>query len=248
MSLHSAQEPGDCLVCRDCYGKVKHLDAVLIEEQLQWGQMSSRGQKWFESSGASKLSKSQPDTIETYATLPAEDSDLEMLDKDVINGRTDPSTFHWEYAEALMRLCDMRASRDKFRGAISRVLKAFCARNNGTGYCQGLNYVTAWLLMFMDEDAAFWMICNLIENTLLPGFYNGGSTGNSLNGFYIESGVVAGFLESFYPEIKKTGTSPLEFSDFFCLQLLIQLFVDSIDFSSAMYLWDRLVSEGVTTI
>lgn len=248
MKLYSTAVPGLYTVCKDCHIRVHQLEALLATEQLVWGRTSPRGKRWFEACGAQQLSLQTRDTVYTYSSLSADDSDMDMIEKDVAFGRTDPNTFHWEYSELIHRICDLSVSKTAYRDPIMRVLKAVCCRNGDTGYCQGLNFVVSWLLMFMDENAAFWVLTKIIVDVLVPGFYKGDRTGNSLNGFYIESGVIASFLENFNPSYQRTGLPSLEFSDFFSLQLLIQLFVDSTDLASCIFLWDQLVSEGVSPI
>ena len=242
--LYSVNAQELCQVCRNCRERVKWLESILETEQLVWCRFSPRGKRWFEACGALQLSMSTTDTIETYSSLSPEAADIDMINKDVAYGRTDPTTFHWEYSEILHRITPFSTSKSTYRDPIMRVLKAVCCRNRETGYCQGINYVVVWLLMFMEENAAFWVMSKVISEILTPGFYRGDHTGNSLNGFYIESGVIASFLETFYPSYKRSNLPSLEFSDFFSLQLLIQLFVDTIDFSSCIYLWDMFTSEG----
>lgn len=44
-----------------------------------------------------------------------------------------------------------------------------------TGYCQGMAYVAAVLLMHMEEEDAFWCFLSLMESALhLRGFYDKG--------------------------------------------------------------------------
>lgn len=248
VKLHSVAVPGLCIVCKDCHSRVCQLEALQVTEQLVWGRNSPRGKRWFEASGALQLSLQTRDTVYTYSSLSADDADTDMIEKDVAFGRTDPNTFHWEYSELIHRICDLSCSKAAYRDPIMRVLKAVCCRNGDTGYCQGLNFVASWLLMFMEENAAFWVLTKIIGDVLVPGFYKGDRTGNSLNGFYIESGVIASFLENFNPSYQRTGLPSLEFADFFSLQLLIQLFVDSTDLASCIFLWDQLISEGVIPI
>ena len=59
-----------------------------------------------------------------------------------------------------------------------RVLAAFAADSPSVGYCQGLNYVAALLLLATrgDEDAAFWLLKALAER-LLPDYYAPGIPG-----------------------------------------------------------------------
>ena len=232
-------------VCTQCSSRIHAIESLIDRENLVWGRLSPIGQRWFTASLAQQLSTESKDTLNTYSTLPIEPADKEMIQKDVFFGRTDPETFNWEYTELIHRVVERAGPVEAYRGSIARVLEAYCGRNSTIGYCQGLNFVAAWLLLFMDENSAFWMLTKLVSSTLLPGFYSGAKTGNSLNGFYIEAGVIAKLIESDQQIKEASGISMSDFADFFCIQLLIQLFVGTVDVPTAVFLWDRLSAEGV---
>lgn len=233
------EEKQEKQACAVCAARLAEVERLITQEGLVWAHFSARGQQWYRNSGAEALAEECKDTLSTYSTLPIEPDDAEMIQKDVYFGRTDPATFHWEYAEFILRIVEKAGSSDLFRKSISTVLRAYCGRNSSVGYCQGLNFVTAWLLLFMDENAAFWMLSKLVSSTLLPGFYSGAKTGNSLNGFYIEAGVVARLMDP------PPALSASDFADFFCIQLLIQLFVGTVDIPTSIFLWEKLTTEGV---
>lgn len=58
-------------------------------------------------------------------------------------------------------------------GAVCRrVLTAYARHNPSVGYCQGMNFVAAMLLLQLsDEEHAFWCLCALVED-VLPGYYS----------------------------------------------------------------------------
>lgn len=58
---------------------------------------------------------------------------------------------------------------------LESVLKVYAKYNSKIGYCQGENFVCGMLLLFMDEESAFWTFVSLMENyrleaLFLPGF------------------------------------------------------------------------------
>jgi len=46
------------------------------------------------------------------------------------------------------------------------VLGAFIKRNPSVGYCQGMNFITARLLTCLEEEEAFWVLTQIIEEKL----------------------------------------------------------------------------------
>ena len=56
------------------------------------------------------------------------------------------------------------------RDALKRVLFAYARHNPSVGYCQGMNFLTALLLLLMEEEAAFWCLAAIVED-ILPGYF-----------------------------------------------------------------------------
>lgn len=226
-------------LCYLCRVHMKKVVEIISNQGIEWATNSKIGVQWMKASGALAYMESSGSSIEDYLKLEVSAEDLEIINKDVNMGRTDPEIFEWEYHEIIKRI--MKAS---YREDICKVLKAYCGKNPGIGYCQGMSYICMWLLLFLSPEYAFFMFSYLIDQVLLPDFYSNSNHGNSLNGFYIESSTIAGFLPKSVPTFNQACMAADSFSDFFSLQLLIQLFVNAIDFESCIFLWTKLMHEG----
>ena len=233
-----ARGKGEYQVCSACFAKISKLSAFLVAEEIKWCSLTPRGAQWFEVCGARAWSSKQLPITE-YENVSMNPEDREMIEKDVDSGRSNPGSFNRELQETLLRVVGESYMQD-----IKRVLSAYCVKNKNVGYCQGMNVVTVWLLIFFDHNTAFLMLCYLIEKWLLPDLYIGGKHGNSMNGFYIESTVIAGLLEYFLPVFRDTCITANEFSDFFSLRHLIEMFVGTVDIETTVFLWDMLCREG----
>jgi hypothetical protein len=56
---------------------------------------------------------------------------------------------------------------------LNEVLLAYSRRNEEVGYCQGMNLITACLLLIMPTaEDAFWLLTSIIENILPRGYYD----------------------------------------------------------------------------
>jgi hypothetical protein len=56
---------------------------------------------------------------------------------------------------------------------LNEVLIAYSRRNPEVGYCQGMNLITACLLLIMPTaEDAFWVLCTMIENILPEKYYD----------------------------------------------------------------------------
>ena len=58
------------------------------------------------------------------------------------------------------------------RKKLSHVLIAYSRRNCKIGYCQGFNFIVAKLLQIFEEEDAFWLFVQIIENILPCEYYS----------------------------------------------------------------------------
>ncbi|KAK9239863.1 rab-GTPase-TBC domain-containing protein [Lipomyces kononenkoae] len=79
--------------------------------------------------------------------------------------------------------------------ALRRVLLAFSLYVPKTGYCQSLNFVAGLLLLFMDEEKAFWMLV-IITQKYLPGMHE-----INLEGANVDQGVLMMCVKESLPRV-----------------------------------------------
>ncbi|CAI5999934.1 unnamed protein product [Closterium sp. NIES-65] len=81
--------------------------------------------------------------------------------------------------------------------ALRRVLVAYSFRDTHVGYCQGMNYVAAYLLLVMrSEEDAFWMLATLVENVLYDDCF-----AEDLFGVHVEQRVLKDLLHRKQPKL-----------------------------------------------
>ncbi|CCI47819.1 unnamed protein product [Albugo candida] len=68
------------------------------------------------------------------------------------------------------RTFSTRKFMKKGQAALRRVLQAYSIRNVAIGYCQGLNFIVAFLLQDFEEETIFWLLALICED-IFPRYY-----------------------------------------------------------------------------
>lgn len=80
--------------------------------------------------------------------------------------------------------------------ALRRILSAFSVYSPNIGYCQSLNYIAGFLLLFMNEEEAFWTFVTAIHDILPPSVYD-----VTMEGANIDQTVLMMLLSERCPQI-----------------------------------------------
>jgi hypothetical protein len=82
--------------------------------------------------------------------------------------------------------------------SLRRILTAYAVHNPDVGYCQSLNFVGGLMLLFMDEEDAFWLLLTIIETLLPKDYYT-----RSMVGTYTDQYVLSHLLQTYVPNVHK---------------------------------------------
>lgn len=128
--------------------------------------------------------------------------------------------------------------------ALRRVLVGYSFRDSHVGYCQGLNYVAALLLLVMKtEEDVFWMLAVLLENVLVNDCYT-----DNLSGCHVEQRVFRDLLAKKLPRVA-AHLEHLEFDvSLVATEWFLCLFAKSLPSETTMRVWDVLFNEGAKVL
>ncbi|CAL1528901.1 unnamed protein product [Lymnaea stagnalis] len=125
--------------------------------------------------------------------------------------------------------------------ALFHVLAAYSVYNTEVGYCQGMSEIAALLLMYLNEEDAFWGLSQL--------FYGPRHT---MHGFFIH-----GFpkllrfqehhdnvLKKFLPKIRKHMEKNEMYPTLYTIKWFLQCFLDRTPFHLTLRLWDIHMLDG----
>lgn len=82
------------------------------------------------------------------------------------------------------------------REELQRVLSAYGIHNARLGYCQGMNFITATMLLVLSEEESFWLLATVIEKILPPEVYGAMMIDASTDRL-----VVSHLMKNYFPAI-----------------------------------------------
>ncbi|XP_026977406.1 USP6 N-terminal-like protein isoform X1 [Sagmatias obliquidens] len=134
--------------------------------------------------------------------------------------------------------------RDRYgvkQQSLFHVLAAYSIYNTEVGYCQGMSQITALLLMYMNEEDAFWALVKLFSGPK-----------HAMHGFFVH-----GFpkllrfqehhekiLNKFLSKLKQHLDSQEIYTSFYTMKWFFQCFLDRTPFTLNLRIWDIYIFEG----
>ncbi|CAG8488807.1 12853_t:CDS:2, partial [Acaulospora colombiana] len=161
---------------------------------------SLRGRVWFHYSGAETKMRDHAD-LYRQLLLKAQDPRLENEHLEVIERdlhRTFPENIKFKATVTTDDSNSSTISTDNVPiiQSLRRVLTAFSLYSPNIGYCQSLNYIAGILLLFMEEEKAFWTLVTIIHDYLPENMYD-----VTMEGANVDQAVLMMFIMEKMPNI-----------------------------------------------
>ncbi|KAJ3386874.1 hypothetical protein HDU92_002222 [Lobulomyces angularis] len=121
---------------------------------------------------------------------------------------------------------------------LRRVLYAYSYFNREIGYCQAMNIVVSLLLIYLNEEQAFWILTVLTER-LLPGYYSVNMVGAVIDNHVFET-LVGKFMPVLSAHLKKYEIQ----LSVACLPWFLSLYINTLPLPFALRIVDCFFMEG----
>ncbi|KAG5367855.1 GTPase-activating protein [Yarrowia sp. C11] len=208
-----------------------------------------RGQAWFWFARGYEYLNSNvgvyDQLCEKSATM--ENVDAELIERDLY--RTFPDNVYFRKSEG-------EADETPMIMALRRVLRAFALHHPKVGYCQSLNFLAGLLLLFMDEERAFWML-HIITQKYLPGVHD-----TNLEGVNVDQGVLMLLVQKSLPAVWRHIGVGLEGAPSEGMDLVrnlppitlctaswfMSVYIGTLPIETTLRIWDCLFYEGSKTL
>ncbi|KAK6171357.1 hypothetical protein SNE40_019563 [Patella caerulea] len=126
---------------------------------------------------------------------------------------------------------------------LRRILRGLAWLYPDIGYCQGTGVIAASLLLFNEEEDAYWMMCAIIEDLLPASYYS-----NTLIGIQADQRVLRQLIISYLPNVDLVlKEHDIELS-LISLHWFLTLFASVVHMRVLLRLWDLFFYEGSVVI
>ncbi|KAI9803357.1 MAG: hypothetical protein M1833_000874 [Piccolia ochrophora] len=117
---------------------------------------------------------------------------------------------------------------------LNEVLIAYARRNPEVGYCQGMNLITASLLLIMPTaEEAFWLLTSIVENILPPTYYD-----HSLLASRADQQVLRHYVTDNLPKLSEHLDALGIELEALTFQWFLSLFTDCLSAEALFRVWD----------
>ncbi|XP_046728993.1 USP6 N-terminal-like protein isoform X2 [Silurus meridionalis] len=187
-----------------------------------------RGQVWCLLLDVPKIKEEKKDFYEKLKLRAKRLSpDIRQIDLDVNRTYRDHIMF--------MRRYDVK-QQDLFH-----VLTTYSMYNREVGYCQGMSQITALLLIYMNEEDAFWALVRLLSGPR-----------HAMHGFFVPGFPKLlrfqehhdGILKKMLPKLKQHLDNQEVFTSLYTMKWFFQCFLDRTPFTLTLRIWDIYILEG----
>jgi hypothetical protein len=184
---------------------------------------TQRGELWWKLPDVAAKMRSSPQTYADYLSQRDKSTAWRDIEKDACRTYPEHAFFQSEAGTELLR----------------RILVAYSLRNPSLGYCQGMNFLAGFLLLWLQEEQAFWMLVYLVEDVLLDYF------GRSMIGSLVDTKVFLDLLQRSLPKLfSRLQSQGFPFSAI-TTNWLCCVFVNFLPKKVALRVWDCVFAEGV---
>lgn len=187
---------------------------------------SLRGIVWCDFAEIKKLKDQYPSNL--YDSLIADEEDEHDKTTSEI-GRDLARTFP---AHVLFRA-------ENGRQSLYNVLKAYSKFDPPVGYCQGMGFLVALFLMYMEEENAFWLLASCLRKYEMSGYFIQNMPKVNLS-LYTAKALLKHFLPKLWRHFETTGVCPSMFAP----QWFMTVYSSNFPMECVVRIWDVYLYEG----
>eukprot|EP00741_Cyanophora_paradoxa_P019550 tig00021127_g18872.t1 len=168
------------------------------------------------------------------------DSDIfEKLSSERLHGEEGDRIIRRDLGRTFPEHDFFQAKDDEGQQRLSRIMRAYATYDPEVGYCQGTNFIAAFLLLYMNEEEAFWSFVQIMHVSGWRGLYLDGMP------LLVELlRLLARGLAHLAPAPSRHLDAMSVYPDMYATQWLVTLFSSSFPKEWTARVWDRFFLRG----
>nr|XP_006821156.1 PREDICTED: small G protein signaling modulator 3 homolog [Saccoglossus kowalevskii] len=186
-----------------------------------------RGQLWMRLSGAMTKKRAADTNYQEVVKASSNEHSLtaKQIEKDLLRTMPSNACFSSIHSTGVPRL--------------RRILRSLAWLYPEIGYCQGTGMMAASLLLFLEEEDAFWMMSSIVEDLVPASYYS-----STLIGVQADQRVLRQLLVSYLPDLDHVlKEHDIELS-LISLHWFLTAFASVVHMKVLLRLWDLFFFEG----
>ena len=195
---------------------------------------SLRGQVWMKISGAQKLREARGFLYNELINDLNENEVIRIPDEEVII-----KDLHRTYPNNLL----FRNKLGDGQRELFRILSCISMKNKKMGYAQGMSFLVAIFLSYLDEEKSFWMMENLMKNFRMQELYLQGFPGLKKN-FFVFLKLMKKILPNIFTQLTNAKLYPAIYGSSWYLTCFTNVF----PYEIILRIMDCYLFEGIKII
>ena len=191
---------------------------------------SMRGYAWIKISGISEFKKGKENLYKNLLSNLKENDFIDKKEEDVII-----RDLHRTFPKSII----FSPKLGEGQRILFRILMCMGSSNKKTGYVQGMGFLAALFLLYMDEENAFWMLKAVFEKYGLEDVYM-----REFPGLRKRLYVFINLLKKFMPKIYNKLIELNIFPTMYASQWFFTCFANCLPFSIVVRIFDCYLLEG----
>lgn len=122
--------------------------------------------------------------------------------------------------------------------SLRNILRAYAFLDSEIGYCQGMGYIVGIARMYMDEEAAFWVLVSIMEKYKMRGMFRPGME-QVYAFFYKGNYLLRHFEPAIWKKLTEEGMSP----QIYATQWFMTIY-SNFPIETVLRIWDCFLLEG----
>ena len=133
------------------------------------------------------------------------------------------------------------SSAEGGQAKLRRVLRAYSVFDPDVGYCQGMNFIAGMFITFVEEEDAFWILVNVMNESpcRMRGLF-----GEGMTEAHQVLHVADRLINQFHPRLARHFDREQIHISMFATQWLLTMYTSSFPFDVVTRVWDAFLSEG----